>query len=169
MAGNVSGTLISGGEQRVSAVVVLVKTPPLRRGFRLFSMAEMSPGLTLAEVSRTFPAVVSAVDTTIEEGLQTVLNGGNVSGTHISGGEQNISSGGSAVDTTIEEGLQTVLNGGNVSGTHISGGEQNISSGGSAVDTTIEVGLQTVFDGGSVNGTMIHGGEQHISSGEERD
>ncbi|MFP1557032.1 hypothetical protein ACLB1T_01090 [Escherichia coli] len=30
----------------------------------------------------------------MEEGLQTVLNGGNVSGTHISGGEQNISSGG---------------------------------------------------------------------------
>ncbi|EEV5568407.1 autotransporter outer membrane beta-barrel domain-containing protein, partial [Escherichia coli] len=104
-------------------------------------------------------------DTTIEEGFQTVLNGGNVSGTHISGGEQNISSGGSAVDTTIEEGFQTVLNGGNVSGTHISGGEQNISSGGSAVDTTIEVGLQTVFDGGSVNGTIIDGGEQHISSG----
>ncbi|ENK2586173.1 autotransporter outer membrane beta-barrel domain-containing protein, partial [Escherichia coli] len=101
----------------------------------------------------------------IEEGLQTVFGGGNVSGTHISGGEQNISSGGSAVDTTIEEGLQTVLNGGNVSGTHISGGEQNISSGGSAVDTTIEVGLQTVFDGGSVNGTIIDGGEQHISSG----
>ncbi|EMQ9366051.1 autotransporter outer membrane beta-barrel domain-containing protein, partial [Escherichia coli] len=107
----------------------------------------------------------SAVDTTIEEGLQTVLNGGNVSGTHISGGEQRVSSGGSAVDTTIEEGFQTVLNGGNVSGTHISGGEQNISSGGSAVDTTIEVGLQTVFDGGSVNGTIIDGGEQHISSG----
>ncbi|EOA9498468.1 autotransporter outer membrane beta-barrel domain-containing protein [Escherichia coli] len=105
------------------------------------------------------------MDTTIEEGLQTVFGGGNVSGTHISGGEQNISSGGSAVDTTIEEGLQTVLNGGNVSGTHISGGEQNISSGGSAVDTTIEVGLQTVFDGGSVNGTIIDGGEQHISSG----
>ncbi|MCV8571583.1 autotransporter outer membrane beta-barrel domain-containing protein, partial [Escherichia coli] len=93
------------------------------------------------------------------------LNGGNVSGTLISGGEQNISSGGSAVDTTVEEGLQTVLNGGNVSGTLISGGEQNISSGGSAVDTTIEVGLQTVFDGGSVNGTIIDGGEQHISSG----
>ncbi|HAF3372995.1 TPA: autotransporter outer membrane beta-barrel domain-containing protein, partial [Salmonella enterica] len=126
--GNVSGTLISGGEQRVS-----------------------SGG--------------SAVDTTIEEGLQTVLNGGNVSGTLISGGEQRVSSGGSAVDTTIEEGVQTVLNGGNVSGTHISGGEQNISSGGSAVDTTIEVGLQTVFDGGSVNGTIIDGGEQHISSG----
>ncbi|ELX4485306.1 autotransporter outer membrane beta-barrel domain-containing protein, partial [Escherichia coli] len=107
----------------------------------------------------------SAVDTTIEEGLQTVLNGGNVSGTLISGGEQRVSSGGSAVDTTIEEGVQTVLNGGNVSGTHISGGEQNISSGGSAVDTTIEVGLQTVFDGGSVNGTIIDGGEQHISSG----
>ncbi|HAK2481267.1 TPA: autotransporter outer membrane beta-barrel domain-containing protein, partial [Salmonella enterica] len=93
------------------------------------------------------------------------LNGGNVSGTLISGGEQRVSSGGSAVDTTIEEGVQTVLNGGNVSGTHISGGEQNISSGGSAVDTTIEVGLQTVFDGGSVNGTIIDGGEQHISSG----
>ncbi|EHH7861978.1 autotransporter outer membrane beta-barrel domain-containing protein [Escherichia coli] len=101
----------------------------------------------------------------MEEGLQTVLNGGNVSGTLISGGEQRVSSGGSAVDTTIEEGVQTVLNGGNVSGTHISGGEQNISSGGSAVDTTIEVGLQTVFDGGSVNGTIIDGGEQHISSG----
>ncbi|KAB2990376.1 hypothetical protein F9206_23585, partial [Escherichia coli] len=69
----------------------------------------------------------------MEEGLQTVLNGGNVSGTLISGGEQRVSSGGSAVDTTIEEGFQTVLNGGNVSGTHISGGEQNISSGGSAV------------------------------------
>ncbi|EKI3132246.1 autotransporter outer membrane beta-barrel domain-containing protein, partial [Escherichia coli] len=98
-------------------------------------------------------------------GLQTVLNGGNVSGTLISGGEQRVSSGGSAVDTTIEEGLQTVLNGGNVSGTLISGGEQRVSSGGSAVDTTIEEGVQTVLNGGNVSGTHISGGEQNISSG----
>ncbi|MFP1484668.1 hypothetical protein ACLB1S_32095 [Escherichia coli] len=67
----------------------------------------MYQGHSLAE-ERRVSSGGSAVDTTIEEGLQTVLNGGNVSGTHISGGEQNISSGGSAVDTTIEEGLQTV-------------------------------------------------------------
>ncbi|ENN1919034.1 autotransporter outer membrane beta-barrel domain-containing protein, partial [Escherichia coli] len=106
----------------------------------------------------------SAVDTTIEEGLQTVLNGGNVSGTHISGGEQNISSGGSAVDTTIEVGLQTVFDGGSVNGTIIDGGEQHISSGGSAINTTLD-GYQTVFNGGNATGTTINGGFQNISSG----
>ncbi|ELM8197710.1 autotransporter outer membrane beta-barrel domain-containing protein, partial [Escherichia coli] len=106
----------------------------------------------------------SAVDTTIEEGLQTVLNGGNVSGTHISGGEQNISSGGSAVDTTIEVGLQTVFDGGSVNGTIIDGGEQHISSGGSAINTTLD-GYQTVFNGGNAIGTTINGGFQNISSG----
>ncbi|HEA2853352.1 TPA: autotransporter outer membrane beta-barrel domain-containing protein, partial [Escherichia coli] len=104
------------------------------------------------------------VDTTIEEGLQTVLNGGNVSGTHISGGEQNISSGGSAVDTTIEVGLQTVFDGGSVNGTIIDGGEQHISSGGSAINTTLD-GYQTVFNGGNATGTTINGGFQNISSG----
>ncbi|HAK2985715.1 TPA: autotransporter outer membrane beta-barrel domain-containing protein, partial [Salmonella enterica] len=106
----------------------------------------------------------SAVDTTIEEGVQTVLNGGNVSGTHISGGEQNISSGGSAVDTTIEVGLQTVFDGGSVNGTIIDGGEQHISSGGSAINTTLD-GYQTVFNGGNATGTTINGGFQNISSG----
>ncbi|HFW6914655.1 TPA: autotransporter outer membrane beta-barrel domain-containing protein, partial [Escherichia coli] len=102
--------------------------------------------------------------TTIEEGLQTVLNGGNVSGTLISGGEQNISSGGSAVDTTIEVGLQTVFDGGSVNGTIIDGGEQHISSGGSAINTTLD-GYQTVFNGGNATGTTINGGFQDISSG----
>ncbi|EFO1501453.1 autotransporter outer membrane beta-barrel domain-containing protein, partial [Escherichia coli] len=94
----------------------------------------------------------------------TVLNGGNVSGTHISGGEQNISSGGSAVDTTIEVGLQTVFDGGSVNGTIIDGGEQHISSGGSAINTTLD-GYQTVFNGGNATGTTINGGFQNISSG----
>ncbi|EMU7369138.1 autotransporter outer membrane beta-barrel domain-containing protein, partial [Escherichia coli] len=92
------------------------------------------------------------------------LNGGNVSGTHISGGEQNISSGGSAVDTTIEVGLQTVFDGGSVNGTIIDGGEQHISSGGSAINTTLD-GYQTVFNGGNATGTTINGGFQNISSG----
>ncbi|HDH7640658.1 TPA: autotransporter outer membrane beta-barrel domain-containing protein, partial [Escherichia coli] len=91
-------------------------------------------------------------------------NGGNVSGTHISGGEQNISSGGSAVDTTIEVGLQTVFDGGSVNGTIIDGGEQHISSGGSAINTTLD-GYQTVFNGGNATGTTINGGFQNISSG----
>ncbi|MCV8328957.1 autotransporter outer membrane beta-barrel domain-containing protein, partial [Escherichia coli] len=92
------------------------------------------------------------------------LNGGNVSGTLISGGEQNISSGGSAVDTTIEVGLQTVFDGGSVNGTIIDGGEQHISSGGSAINTTLD-GYQTVFNGGNATGTTINGGFQDISSG----
>ncbi|HCP1326953.1 TPA: autotransporter outer membrane beta-barrel domain-containing protein, partial [Escherichia coli] len=87
-----------------------------------------------------------------------------VSGTHISGGEQNISSGGSAVDTTIEVGLQTVFDGGSVNGTIIDGGEQHISSGGSAINTTLD-GYQTVFNGGNATGTTINGGFQNISSG----
>ncbi|WP_334612056.1 autotransporter outer membrane beta-barrel domain-containing protein [Escherichia coli] len=107
----------------------------------------------------------SAVDTTIEGGLQTVFGGGSVSGTLINTGEQQVSSGGSAVDTTIEGGLQTVFSGGSVSGTLINTGEQQVSSGGSAVDTTIEGGLQTVFGGGSVSGTLINNGEQRVSSG----
>ncbi|PDO29902.1 autotransporter outer membrane beta-barrel domain-containing protein, partial [Escherichia coli] len=89
---------------------------------------------------------------------------GNVSGTLISGGEQNISSGGSAVDTTIEVGLQTVFDGGSVNGTIIDGGEQHISSGGSAINTTLD-GYQTVFNGGNATGTTINGGFQDISSG----
>ncbi|EFB2869644.1 autotransporter outer membrane beta-barrel domain-containing protein [Escherichia coli] len=82
----------------------------------------------------------------------------------MSGGEQNISSGGSAVDTTIEVGLQTVFDGGSVNGTIIDGGEQHISSGGSAINTTLD-GYQTVFNGGNATGTTINGGFQNISSG----
>ncbi|NGA58775.1 autotransporter outer membrane beta-barrel domain-containing protein [Escherichia coli] len=107
----------------------------------------------------------SAVDTTIEGGLQTVFGSGSVSGTLINNGEQQVSSGGSAVGTTINGGLQTVFGGGSVSGTLINNGEQQVSSGGSAVDTTIEGGLQTVFGGGSVSGTLINNGEQRVSSG----
>ncbi|MGG7363839.1 hypothetical protein ACQ7B3_03105, partial [Escherichia coli] len=61
----------------------------------------------------------SAINTTINGGLQTVFGGGNVSGTLINNGEQQVSSDGSAVDTTIEGGLQTVFGGGSVSGTLI--------------------------------------------------
>ncbi|EPW9106342.1 autotransporter outer membrane beta-barrel domain-containing protein, partial [Escherichia coli] len=107
----------------------------------------------------------SAVDTTIEGGLQTVFGGGSVSGTLINNGEQQVSSSGSAVGTTINGGLQTVFGGGSVSGTLINTGEQQVSGGGSAVDTTIEGGLQTVFGGGSVSGTLINNGEQRVSSG----
>ncbi|MFO6428050.1 hypothetical protein ACLBOM_35990 [Escherichia coli] len=85
-------------------------------------------------------------------------------GTHVRGGEQNISSGGSAVDTTIEVGLQTVFDGGSVNGTIIDGGEQHISSGGSAINATLD-GYQTVFNGGNATGTTINGGFQNISSG----
>ena len=49
-------SFVAGSSEFPVAAVPL--TPPLRRGFRLFSMAEMSPGLTLAEESSEFPAVV---------------------------------------------------------------------------------------------------------------
>ncbi|MGG7363315.1 autotransporter outer membrane beta-barrel domain-containing protein, partial [Escherichia coli] len=65
----------------------------------------------------------SAINTTINGGLQTVFGGGSVSGTLINNGEQRVSSGGSVINTTINGGLQTVFGGGNVSGTLINNGE----------------------------------------------
>ncbi|EKH3621665.1 autotransporter outer membrane beta-barrel domain-containing protein, partial [Escherichia coli] len=101
----------------------------------------------------------SAVDTTIEGGLQTVFGGGSVSGTLINNGEQRVSSGGSAVGTTINGGLQTVFGGGNVSGTLINNGEQRVSSGGSAIDTTINNGgTMSIAAGGSGTGIIQNNG-----------
>ncbi|MFO6428046.1 hypothetical protein ACLBOM_35970 [Escherichia coli] len=90
-------------------------------------MAEVSPGLSLIPGNSRVSSGGSAVDTTIEGGLQDVFGGGSVSGTLINTGEQQVSSGGSAVDTTIEGGLQTVFSGGSVSGTLINTGEQQSS------------------------------------------
>ncbi|HDV4028945.1 TPA: autotransporter outer membrane beta-barrel domain-containing protein, partial [Escherichia coli] len=106
----------------------------------------------------------SAVDTTIEVGLQTVFDGGSVNGTIIDGGEQHISSGGSAINTTLD-GYQTVFNGGNATGTTINGGFQDISSGGSATSTVINAGFQTLYDNSIASGTVINSGFQLISSG----
>ncbi|EQB9567504.1 autotransporter outer membrane beta-barrel domain-containing protein, partial [Escherichia coli] len=103
----------------------------------------------------------SAVDTTIEVGLQTVFDGGSVNGTIIDGGEQHISSGGSAINTTLD-GYQTVFNGGNATGTTINGGFQNISSGGSATSTIINAGFQEVSSGGSATSTTINAGFQAL-------
>ncbi|ENQ5417812.1 autotransporter outer membrane beta-barrel domain-containing protein, partial [Escherichia coli] len=103
----------------------------------------------------------SAVDTTIEVGLQTVFDGGSVNGTIIDGGEQHISSGGSAINTTLD-GYQTVFNGGNAIGTTINGGFQNISSGGSATSTIINAGFQEVSSGGSATSTTINAGFQAL-------
>ncbi|EFO1428333.1 autotransporter outer membrane beta-barrel domain-containing protein [Escherichia coli] len=101
----------------------------------------------------------SAVDTTIEGGLQTVFGGGSVSGTLINNGEQRVSSSGSAVGTTINGGLQTVFGGGNVSGTLINNGEQRVSSGGSAIDTTINNGgTMSIAAGGSGTGIIQNNG-----------
>ncbi|HFP3931529.1 TPA: autotransporter outer membrane beta-barrel domain-containing protein, partial [Escherichia coli] len=97
--------------------------------------------------------------TTINGGLQTVFGGGNVSGTLINTGEQQVSGGGSAVDTTIEGGLQTVFGGGSVSGTFINNGEQRVSSGGSAIDTTINNGgTMSIAAGGSGTGIIQNNG-----------
>ncbi|HDI6064912.1 TPA: AIDA repeat-containing protein, partial [Escherichia coli] len=84
-----------------------------------------------------------------------------------SGGQQNVSSGGSATSTTINDGWQNVYNSGSATSTTINGGLQVVSSGGSATSTTINSdGWQNVFSGGSATSTTINsGGWQAVYSG----
>ncbi|MBC0982808.1 autotransporter adhesin AIDA-I, partial [Escherichia coli] len=98
-----------------------------------------------------------------------VNSGGTATGTQLSGGTQNVSSGGSAIKTSVyNSGVQTVYAGATVTDTTVnSGGKQNISSGGSASGTVVNTsGTQNIYSGGSAVSTHISsGGDQRVSSG----
>ncbi|ELM9022601.1 autotransporter outer membrane beta-barrel domain-containing protein, partial [Escherichia coli] len=129
----------------------------------------------------------SAVDTTINGGLQTVFGGGSVSGTLINNGEQRVSSGGSAIDTTINNGgTMSIAAGGSgtgiiqnnggairantsaiLSGTNVNG-SFSITNG-SARNMLLENGgLLMVLQGHQAIDTQVSkGGELQVESGSE--
>nr|WP_252356344.1 autotransporter adhesin AIDA-I [Escherichia coli] len=87
----------------------------------------------------------------------------------MSGGTQNVSSGGSAISTSVyNSGVQTVYGGATVTDTTVnSGGKQNISVGGVVSGTVVNSsGAQNIYSGGSAVSTHISaGGTQNVSSG----
>uniref|UniRef100_UPI001588A13F autotransporter adhesin AIDA-I n=1 Tax=Escherichia coli TaxID=562 RepID=UPI001588A13F len=102
-------------------------------------------------------------------GFQRVSSGGTATGTKLSGGTQNISSGGKASATEVfSGGKQNIYADGIASGTRINqSGYVNISSGGYAESTIIfNGGIQTILSGGISEDTNISsGGQQRVSSG----
>ncbi|EKP6481618.1 autotransporter adhesin AIDA-I, partial [Escherichia coli] len=103
-------------------------------------------------------------------GFQRVSAGGIATGTKLSGGNQNIYSGGKASATEVYAGgTQTVYLSGTASSTKLSGGTQNISSGGKASATEVySGGKQNIYaEGHSENAIINNGGNQYIYSNGE--
>ncbi|EFN8552479.1 TPA: autotransporter adhesin AIDA-I, partial [Escherichia coli] len=102
-------------------------------------------------------------------GFQRVSAGGIATGTKLSGGTQNISSGGKASATEVfSGGKQNIYADGIASGTRINqSGYVNISSGGYAESTIIKSGgTQSVLSNGLASGTMINNsGRENVSNG----
>ncbi|EET4566932.1 autotransporter adhesin AIDA-I, partial [Escherichia coli] len=102
-------------------------------------------------------------------GFQRVSAGGIATGTKLSGGNQNVSSGGSAIATEVfSGGKQNISADGIASGTRINqSGYVNISSGGYAESTIINSGgTQSVLSNGLASGTMINNsGRENVSNG----
>ena len=109
-------------------------------------------------------------------GSVTVLSGGTVSSTVLSGGFENV--GGRAVGTMISSGGQEmVVSGGVASNTMVlSGGIQTVLKGGAAVGTTVSTmgymqlgappfGSASGSAGGTATGTILRGGGLVVSSG----
>ena len=88
---------------------------------------------------------------------------GGAQNTRISGGVQDITSGGIASGTIIYTGSQVVSAGGGAHFTTVSGGTQVVS--GYAGETTVHAGgHQHVSGGGEVTGTTLSGGTQHVGA-----
>ena len=122
-----------------------------------------------------------AQDTTMNGGVLTVSKGATASGTIQKNGVYNVS--GKDENATISGGTQEILSGGNSSGANISGGTQQVDAGaqssnaiisdsgrqkvyGTILNNTINSGARTtVYSGGLAENTQINGGTLEINSG----
>ena len=98
---------------------------------------------------------------------QIVDNGKQAIRTRVlSGGSQDVLSGGTASGTILSSGArQWVSKGATVTGGEICGGYQYVSSGATATGVEIFSGCQYVSSGAIVSGTTLYGGNLYISSG----
>ena len=119
--------------------------------------------------------------TTINGGVLTVASGATASGTIQKSGVYNVS--GTDENATISGGTQEILSGGSSSGANITGGTQQVDAGaqstsatisgngrqkvyGTILNNTINSGARTtVYSGGSAENTQINGGTLEINSG----
>ncbi len=122
-----------------------------------------------------------AEDTTINGGVLTVANGATAVGTIQKSGVYNVS--GTDENATISGGTQEILSGGSSSRANIVGGTQQVDAGaqsisatisgngrqkvyGTILNNTINSGARTtVYSGGSAENTQINGGTLEINSG----
>ena len=122
-----------------------------------------------------------AQDTTMNGGVLTVASGATANGTIQKSGVYNVS--GTDENATISGGTQEILSGGSSSGANITGGTQQVDAGaqssnatisgsgrqkvyGTILNNTINSGARTtVYSGGLAENTQVNGGTLEINSG----
>ena len=109
----------------------------------------------------------SSANTIVSGGTQYVY--GTETGSTVSGGRQNVESGGKVLNAVLSSnGIQTIYNGGTAQNTRIvNGGFQEIENGGLAEQTFIgQNGIQQINDGGTAQkNTVENSGLQNIENG----
>lgn len=109
----------------------------------------------------------SSANTIVSGGTQYVY--GTETGSTVSGGRQNVESGGKVLNAVLSgNGIQTIYNGGTAQNTRIvNGGFQEIENGGLAEQTFIgQNGIQQINDGGTAQkNTVENSGLQNIENG----
>jgi autotransporter passenger strand-loop-strand repeat protein len=111
------------------------------------------------------------VSTIVSGGAQQVFSGGTASGTRVSAGTQTISAGGTALGTVVCTVVYcgasaSVLAGGVTTGTSVTFSGLETISGGTAVSTTVLNGGVEYIAAGTASGTVVQqGGIQDISGG----
>jgi len=104
--------------------------------------------------------------TTLSGGVENLSSGGvDLSGTITGGGQQYVSVGGSAIEATIDSGgSQFISGGGTAANTTVNdGGHQYVEPGGSAFGSILnDPGVQIISSGGTAINTTVSGGEQDV-------
>ncbi len=165
-SGSASDTTINGGYQQVNSGGSATNTIINNGGGRDANQAVNGGTVTSTTIVSGTQRVNSgtATNTIIHSSGKQDVYGGSASFTSVSGGRQNVNSGGSATNTVIYSGQQVVSNGGTVTQTGISGGTQQVDYGGSAITTLIYNGGTQLVDGTATT-AAIHGGTQEVRAG----
>jgi autotransporter passenger strand-loop-strand repeat protein len=146
----------SPSEPSIAAIVITTTTPIDNLEITANTIAYNTWGLA---VPTSIPLQVS--------GQQTV-NGTDTDTVIVSGGVQNVDSGGTANGIPVFSGGMQIVNGGVANGaTVFSGGTQIVESGGAASGTTVvSYGSEVVSSGGTASFTTLsNGGEANLSGG----
>ena len=98
-------------------------------------------------------------------GEQNIYSGGTGTISTMSGGLQLVENGGSGIVSTLSGGTQMIVDQGSGTIGTMSGGLQEISSGGMGTVDTMTSGSQTIASGGTGTVSTMSGGQQSISSG----